>query len=189
MEEEKKPRMLAIIGTAGRDAAKPFTVDLWNAMCAHAAEHVKTHGIEHLVSGGAAWADHLAVHLFLNGLVKSLRLHLPAPITRDRFAGPYRSAGSAATYYHERFSAVIGRPSIAEIVRCATLPSYSDSVQQPAMGYHAMFARNKLVAADSAAMLAYTWGLDSQPDDGGTRNTWDQCQAHEKWHVSLTTLA
>ena len=113
----EKPAMLAIIGTAGRDNTRPFTALLWESMCAHAADHVKTHGVDALVSGGAAWADHLAVHLFRTGAVRSLWLHLPAPMKDRQFmSGRYGSAGAAANYYHGRFGRVIGRRTVEDIV-------------------------------------------------------------------------
>lgn len=49
------PVHLTIISTAGRDASRPMTGALWDAMCEDL--HQRLLGHEHLVSGGAAWAD------------------------------------------------------------------------------------------------------------------------------------
>jgi hypothetical protein len=186
----EKPAMLAIIGTAGRDNTRPFTALLWESMCAHAADHVKTHGVDALVSGGAAWADHLAVHLFRTGAVRSLWLHLPAPMKDRQFmSGRYGSAGAAANYYHGRFGRVIGRRTVEDIVESMEQPGCEFTMQPFSYGYRAMFARNKLIAADASSVLAYTWGDGDAPADGGTRNTWDQCMTRQKWHVPLATLA
>lgn len=53
----------AIIGTAGRDKAKPMTRKTWDWMLRTAMEQIPPDS--HLVSGGAAWSDHIAVALFL----------------------------------------------------------------------------------------------------------------------------
>ena len=180
---------LAIIGTAGRDKTKPFTRRLWEAMCEDARDRVRTHGFQTVVSGGAAWADHLATHLFLTGLVARMTLHLPAPLQSGHFAGPFRSSGSAATYYHHRFSEVIGTRSIEELERCVARRECQLTQQPVAVGYRGMFERNKLVARDAGAILAYTWGDGDVPADGGTRHTWDQCDAQARWHIRLNDLA
>lgn len=67
--------MLAIIGTAGRgtDAAK-LSGPLYDAMYRRTLDAMKAWGVRDLVSGGAAWADHLAVRAFLEGEAGSLRL-------------------------------------------------------------------------------------------------------------------
>jgi len=49
---------IAIIGTAGRDKTIPMTRALWDWMLDDAKNRLKFK--HHLVSGGAAWADHLA---------------------------------------------------------------------------------------------------------------------------------
>src|SRR5690606_1280513 len=77
---------IAIIGTAGRgdDAAK-LGPALFAAMVRDAAERVAAFPDPRLVSGGAAWADHVAVKLFLEGKVAGLTLHLPAEFRNGRF--------------------------------------------------------------------------------------------------------
>lgn len=175
---------IAIIGTAGRDKSKPMTPALWNWMLIDAMERIPKGA--HVVSGGAAWADHLAVALFVNGYVKELTLHLPAPIENGWFVGPDKSAASAANYYHRKFSMVISRHSIGEIELAARMTHCHGTVEPVAAGYGAMFARNSKVArADE--MLAYTFGTGPVPDDGGTKDTWDKCQG-TKTHINLPLL-
>lgn len=50
--------MLAVIGTAGRDKTVPMTRKLWDSMCTDLAARLEPTDV--LVSGGAAWADHIA---------------------------------------------------------------------------------------------------------------------------------
>ena len=169
---------LAVIGTAGRDKSKKMTRDLWIWMLANAQE--RTEG-EHLVSGGAAWSDHLAVAMYLTGVVDRLTLHLPAPFSGAAFVGPKNSSAAAANYYHSRFSYVRGTNSMAEI-QAAIKKGCEVTFESSMPGYSGMFARNDRVA-QADRMLAYTFG-EKEPIDGGTRYTWDKCQG-SKTHVSL----
>jgi hypothetical protein len=138
----------------------------------------------HLVSGGAAWADHLAVELFLQGHASALTLHLPAPFTK-KFEGPMSSSASAANFYHSVFSRTLGRHTLSDIERAIAIGA--ELTTEPARaGYGGMFARN-LKVAKAEKLLAYTFGPGDVPADGGTRDTWDKCLG-EKVHVSLPTL-
>lgn len=178
---------IAIIGTAGRDKNIPMTRALWDWMTQDVRERVREDG--HVVSGGAAWADHLAVWLFLKGFVKELTLHLPAPLN-GKFLGPYQSAASAANYYHERFSNVVGCDTLAQIEGAAPMDHCYGTFEPAAPGYGAMFNRNKKVAAaigPDDLMLAYTFGEGDVPADGGTRDTWNQCRG-KRIHIPLPRL-
>jgi hypothetical protein len=178
-------RTVAIIGTAGRDKSKPMTAQLWERMVADAKQRVRPD--DTLVSGGAAWADHLAVRLFLDGAVQGLILHLPAPLYTEGFAGPERdSAGSAANYYHSLFKRATGVDGIAEIHEALTKGAKCSN-QPVAAGYTAMFARNARVAKDADTVIAYTFGDGDTPADGGTKNTWDQVKG-DRIHVPLLRL-
>lgn len=174
---------IAIIGTAGRDKTKPMTLALWNWMLDDAERHVKFE--HHLVSGGAAWADHLAVALYINGKVDHLTLHLPAPFVNGRFNGPDNSSASAANYYHGRFSRTLGVDTMHGIAMA--IDGGATVTHEPARpGYSGMFARNAKVARVDG-MLAYTFGEGDVPADGGTRDTWDQCRG-KRIHVPLPIL-
>lgn len=175
---------IAIIGTAGRDKTKPMTLALWNWMLDEARSHMPVHA--HVVSGGAAWADHLAVALFLEGSAHELTLHLPAPFRNGKFDGPSSSSASAANYYHERFSNVIGVDSLAQIDAVADMDPVHGSFEPAAYGYGGMFARNAKVAT-CERMLAFTFGPGSVPADGGTLDTWNKCRGN-RIHVSLPYL-
>lgn len=171
---------VAVIGTAGRDKGQPMSKALWHWMLKDVKERVH-HG-DHLVSGGAAWADHLAVNLYLSGYVQNLTLHLPCRFKGGRFIGPLRSSASAADYYHQRFSMVLDldtRAEIAEAIEKGASVTFEPSLN----GYIGMFARNAKVAT-AEAVLAYTFGQGSTPEDGGTKDTWDKCKG-VKVHIPL----
>jgi hypothetical protein len=143
---------------------------------------------EHLVSGGAAWADHLAVELYLRGHATALTLHLPAPISAigRGFITLGQDSGSAANYYHERFSKVVGHDTFLQLLK-AIQQGASVTAELAGNGYKGMFARNKRVA-DVEAMVAYTFGPGDVPADGGTLDTWNQSRAVTKIHRSLPTI-
>jgi DNA helicase-2/ATP-dependent DNA helicase PcrA len=181
-------RRVAVIGTAGRDKehAHLLSADLWDAMLEHARGQVRID--DHLISGGAAWADHLAVELFLEGRVAGLTLHLPAPLSdRGRFVGEFGSSGGVANYYHERFRQCTGIDGLARI-RQALGRGAHHTTQTAAPGYEAMKARNKLVASQCNTLLAYTWSQDGGPADGGTAQTWQMASSARREHVGLNEL-
>lgn len=170
---------IAIIGTAGRDRTKPMSQALWDWMVRDVTGRVPQGA--HVVSGGAAWADHLAVELFLNGHAEALTLHLPAPFEK-RFLGPNHSSASAANYYHSIFSRTRGTNTLAQIERA--LDMGAEVTYEPArVGYSGLLNRNTKVAkADQ--LIAYTFSVFHTPADGGTKDTWSKCSGL-RTHVSL----
>jgi hypothetical protein len=114
---------LGIIGTAGRkeDRFKLNRANYSEALKAgkKVMEQVKA---DALVSGGAAYIDHIAVRLFLRGFVKSFTLHLPckwdkkACEFKDSGVVDYRTnPGGTANHYHRKFSATVGINSLLDI--------------------------------------------------------------------------
>jgi len=176
---------IALIGTAGRNPEYPLSRGLWEAMVDDVFAWVDAG--DTLVSGGAAWADHLAVRAYLDGKCCALELYLPAPLEHGRFAGPFKSAGATANYYHGKFSRVLGEDTLAQIVEAI---SKGAKVQHEPVGYGAgaMFARNRKVASAAQAVVAYTFGEGDQPADGGTLNTWRMVAGDDKTHVALAHL-
>jgi DNA helicase-2/ATP-dependent DNA helicase PcrA len=181
-------RRVAVIGTAGRgkEQAHLLTADLWDTMLEHARGQVR--GNDHLVSGGAAWADHLAVELYLERRVAGLTLHLPAPLdARGRFIGEFGTSGGAANHYHERFRQCTGIDGLTRIKQ-ALARGAQHTVQPAASGYSAMNARNSLVASECDTLLAYTWAEAGCPADGGTLHTWQLAAHAKREHFGLHDL-
>ena len=174
-------QMIAIIGTAGRDKTKPMTKALWGAMQRDVLVRVPKGA--HVCSGGAAWADHLAVFLFLFGHADRITLHLPAPMNHARLVGKYSTAGSVANYYHELFSNSIGRDTLADVIECVRTEKCEGTFEPVGLNMTTMFARNQQIA-QCGSMIAYTWGEGAIPANGGTRHTWDHCRG-TKVHVPL----
>lgn len=175
-------KRIAIIGTAGR--GQMLTLNQWNWMVDAAT--VWAGKGNHLISGGAAWADHLAVELYMTHKCEELTLHLPAPWSHEHkcFVGGRGTAGSAANYYHNLFSNVLGKDTLEEI-DLVLHGGAQYTFQQEAQGYRGMFARNALVAAESDGMLAFTFGEGEVPADGGTLDTWNKHMSQYKKHFSI----
>ncbi len=181
--------VVSVIGCAGRrsDAIR-MTFGLYNRMvdrCRQVISGLIEPGGVHLVSGGAAWSDHIAVTLFLSGEFAGLTLHLPCQLTAHGFAETSSShwaqnPGRLANMLHRQFSEKLGRDTLRELnearERGARIEVHN--------GFH---ARNNKVA-QSPYLIAFSWGENgSPPRDGGTRYTWDR--AHGTCvHVSLHDL-
>lgn len=162
---------LAIIGTAGRrEDADILTRAHWRMMCVIGRTVAVTTGATELVSGGAAYADHVAVQLFLDGDVKRLSLHLPADLHPSGFAStsdPY-DAGRVANHYHREFSKVAGIDSLAQLNQAVGAGA------KVSVNLNGFKARNTDVANSADVMLAFTFGQGERLKDSGTKDTWDK---------------
>lgn len=177
-----KGKTIAIVGTAGR--TKVPTLAEWKNMIQDASSRVTKN--DTLISGGAAFADHIAVRLFLDGKVKGLKLRLPAKIKNNKFEGAYGTAGGTANYYHDQFSKLLGVNTISEIQKA--IDKGAEVTYETETSNKAMFMRNAKVAAESNSMIAYTYGEGNQPADGGTKNTWDTAKYSDKTHVRIDAI-
>ncbi|GJD90717.1 hypothetical protein BHAOGJBA_4259 [Methylobacterium hispanicum] len=195
--------MLAVIGTAGRGTdADRLSVGLYDAMYARAVETMRDWGIRALVSGGAAWADHLAVRAFLEGEAASLRLFLPARFEHGRFGGSApNDVARTANRYHDAFSRAVGVDTLAQLAEAID--------RGAAASVHPGFkTRNIEVAYVATHMIAYTFGAGREPasvkesddgfasafeaglKDGGTAHCWSRAtRADAKMHVDLFWLS
>ncbi len=166
---------LAIVGTAGRkDDAKKLSKKHFEAMCCIAEGLLEqlaesNYPISHLVSGGAAWADHVAVRLFLDKKAPHLRLFLPATWEGNAYADtgerdPFKNPGGTANYYHKLFQSATLIHSLYEI---QVAKQQGAELIPVAKGF---YARNALVAK-SDFLLACTFGNEHEVKDGGTADT------------------
>lgn len=168
-------RRIGLVGPAGRDARlwSRDTAD-FGAMVAAARDAIaerKGVGAVCLVSGGAAWSDHVAVRLFLDGAVAGLELVLPCAWTGSAFAetktGDWRTdPGRLANAYHRRFSACIGASSLREV----GLAVEKGARVVVANGFH---QRNAWLARSVGFLFAFTF--DGRTP-GGTGRVWKACR-------------
>lgn len=187
---------IAIVGSAGRgEDGSRMSKPVFDAMVEKARDVISREGELGdvvLVSGGAAWADHVAVDLYLQAHRKGeptltgLALFLPCPfdLARDTFADTgvpdwRTNPGLSANKYHRDFSRAMGRDTLAEL-REAILCGARVETRN---GFH---DRNTEVAK-ADVLIAFTWSDGDRPVRGGTLDTWKKCKG-KKVHVSLAGL-
>lgn len=182
---------LAIIGTAGRkEDADLLNKEKWDDMKRAVYDFVKKYKIDHVISGGAAYADHLAVGLFNAGIVKKLELALPCKFDtkkvqfHDTGVVDWKTnPGNTSNYYHLRFSTTVGIKSLQEI-KTAIEKGATVIVENGFM------ERNSIVA-EADMVLAMTFGKENVVKDGGTANT---CNTYltkggdKLFHLDLNTM-
>ncbi len=187
---------IAIIGTAGRKEDGPkLNKQVYDTMYGNLLSDIWGYSIDtrHLVSGGAAWADHLAVRAFLDLHTASLELHFPAPWAGAKFveSGHMLCPGKTANYYHALMSRKLGISSLKEIQEAID----AGATYTVSNGFH---LRNKLVGK-ADMLVAFTFGshggifgnVDSKTaglKDGGTAHTWDNSSASIKVHRCLNDI-
>lgn len=202
----KKIRV-SIIGTAGRHGSYrkmngalyqkmiDFSIKVVGDISTNPRNRIPIENIT-LVSGGAALADHLAVILYLRGVVHNLHLHLPCKYDMDLEKYENTSNGNTSNTHHLNFSNHLGPatlPQIGEAIRKGATIDVSDG----------FFTRNRLVA-DCDYLLAFTFSTlpsgnnikaiipnSNQTDitlQGGTGNTWKISTNSIKIHVPISCL-
>jgi hypothetical protein len=191
---------VAIIGTAGRkDDSARLKPDSFDIMYGAALLTLSEWGVRAAVSGGAAWADHLAVRAYLDGNVDALHLHFPAPFAGGKFQGG--QDGEIANHYHRKFAQVRGVDGLAELQRAI------DKGAEVTVG-RGFYARNLAVGRDATHLLAFTFGpgetlssdcgrddagyrdaVTAGLKDGGTAHCWSKARGPDvKRHVDLGLL-
>ena len=180
---------LAVVGSAGRgDDARLINGELYAQMAAALKQvMVQVGPVSHLVSGGAAFADHLAVGFFLRDLVPGLSLHLPAFYSRSarQYVEPYaKSSGSISNYWHREFSRKCGGNSLNSISEALSKQGASHKTY---MGFD---LRNTGIAEEADAIVAFTFGVNASVKHGGSWDTMKQAMARSipTFHVTLKTM-
>lgn len=207
--------ILGIIGTAGRrDDRARLSRDHYERMVSAALKLIEYMQWDPqnltLVSGGAAWADHVAVDLVLRKIVpaRNLKLYLPCDIQYDQFVTTTpenQNTVNTLTYYHQEFSKVIGRNSIVEVYdtyKQGALVNFDDR------GFKSRNTSVSLAVGTQGHLLAFTFGSSEsqQPDwtvrlfdpssdartsglkPGGTADTWNKTPSVKKYHCRIGDL-
>jgi len=185
---------VAIIGFAGGHCTAPLSPELYARMVARAEAIIRDEfkldiAAVELVSGGAAWSDHVAVTLFLRHKPASLTIYAPCEwdTTSGRFVDNGRGSGwkenpaHYANKLHANFAAITALLPAHDMLDAVVL----GATIHAGRGFH---ARNTSIANAATYMIAFSWGDGDAPDSGGTRNTWDKCHAAHKVHVPMATL-
>lgn len=189
MDDKKKKVKVAIIGTAGRDEHAPqLTAKLYHKM-KELCDGIICMIFELdpnnvvLISGGAAWSDHIAVDLFNEGRYPSLTLYLPAPWDFDkrRYKETNSACARVANRYHDGFSQATDRKTLREIDQAIMHSAI-------AIDYDGFVERNTVIANECQYLIAFTWAENETSIVGGTHDTWEKCKItsnKKKVHISL----
>jgi hypothetical protein len=182
---------VSVIGCAGRNQdASRMTAQLYGRMVKKCEQTILEMKLEprdvRLVSGGAAWSDHVAVTLFLSGKYGGLTLHLPCEwhssscsFVTNESSHWAQNPGKIANLLHVQFTEKLGRDTLAEL-ETARRAGATFVVHK---GFH---KRNDQVAR-SRYLIAFSWSPSDSPPSGGTRYTWDKATGR-RIRVSLCDL-
>ena len=189
---------VSIIGSAGRkDDGERMSAELFAVATNECAKLIN--GVWQLdwnelelVSGGAAWMDHIAVSLWMMDCGADLCLHLPCGwdnknrkfVDNDKpqfWANPGRTANK----YHREFSKKMGFDTLDALDAAITI-SRNHRSNVTVKRYSGFKQRNKPVA-ESDYVIALTFGDGDKPKDGGTSHTWGLAKG-TKIHIPLGDL-
>ena len=115
---------LSCVGTAGRNEDyDKLNLEKYNEMYRVAdklLDYINSKSptpLTTLVSGGAAWADGIAVRLYLNNRIPNLKLYLPCEYENGEFSDDdvFGRIASTITHYHSQFEKETGQNSLKEI--------------------------------------------------------------------------
>ena len=162
---------LAIIGTAGRNEdGVTLTSAHYDFIYDTCKQLLVDHGFECVISGGSAWADHVAVKLYNEGLIANLVLYLPFTFSSGVYSSDHLNT------LHRKFSSKCGINSLDEISKAIN----RGAVVHYGNGFH---DRNTLIAKNASKLIAFTFGVN-EPKPGGTFDTWNKTSC-PKLHISL----
>ena len=198
---------VGVIGSAGRGAdAKAMTSEIFGLMCQeakriiaedwkHINEQKSCDGLPEahlrltLVSGGSAWSDHVAVHLYLYDPLfakAKLLLYLPCKFVNDAFVDEQAWHTNAKTLnsLHNEFSTKLGRSSLAD------LKSAKEKGAQFDTSGRGFLARNLLLGKKATHLIAFSFANGAEPTDGGTAHTWKHATTptSNRRHVPIKSL-
>ena len=194
-KDETNVTYIGIIGTAGRTRDQRFSPTIFREMVKKAKKIIVDDlkldpKAVHLVSGGAAVSDHVAVKLYKENDFAGLTEYLPCKwengAHRDNNSNYWRdNPGKNANKYHKTFSEWAGFDSLAE------LDSIKDdekvTFDTTSLGF---FSRNTKIAKAVSVLIAFTWDRRERDISGGTRDTWKKAEKYKirRIHVCIEEL-
>jgi hypothetical protein len=139
----------------------------------------------HLVSGGSAWCDHLAVTLYLETILHqpfgSLTLHLPCAFdVKQRCFQQSHPCGAVLNQLHEEFRLKTGRDALHELAAAIHLGA---KVKM----YNDFGSRNAGIAEEVDQLFAFSWSDSGHPEKGGTLDTWNKFSGM-RLHIPIRSL-
>lgn len=184
---------VTIIGCSGRN--ERITLEMYTKAKEECVEYIKSlpYRIEDIIlqSGGSSGIDHLAIILFLEGIdgenFRGLNLFLPCQFNFEN--GEFfhnnkyeESSSKMLNELHKKFSKNIDRDSLKDFKKIKKKKNVNFYY---GLGF---YARNRMLAKNTnipeSTTIAMTYGKGDNPNDGGTRYTWDLIEANKK-HFTL----
>lgn len=172
------PKILAVIGTAGRkdDAAKLTKNHYYRMIDAARVVIRRENYISKIVSGGAAWADSVATEFV--GLYP-IEVFIPSEANRD---------SETLKFYHKKFGRVIERPDTYDDLLKLSI----DKKIELHYTKGSFWDRNTKVAEWADVYLAMTFGNGKNIKPGGTSDTVEKIKRFNPeaigYHLDLNTL-
>lgn len=198
-----------------------MTRDVYRAMCKEAERVIRDEwklkpSSVRLVSGGSAWADHVAVDLYLksrspfhaaapagsastanDSKYGGLTLYLPCSIMSSTSVSAPGHMFATATHYGKRLNEL--HRAFSRRAKARPGASIGDMMDAKMFGavLHTdtkggFLGRNTRIAEDAQYLLAFTWDQNAPAAGSGTADTWNKARATSTCkfikHVSLTTL-
>lgn len=178
---------IAIIGTAGRDnTIEKLSKEKYQWMINQVKKKIKTiksHCDDEkiiLVSGGAAFSDHIAIKLYQKHPDKyDLVLYFPCKFDPEKCQFEGNGPGKSANFYHKRFSDLCGYDSLIEIGNIIKKENVTIIIGN---GFH---DRNMMIAQNCDFMIALTFSQSDSPEEGGTKDTWNKMVNGNKIHIRI----
>jgi hypothetical protein len=152
-----------------------------------------------VVSGGAAWSDHIALTVWEESGCH-LELHFAAPWDADNKCYAEREKnskycpGRTGNYYHERFSRRMAQQGDEQNLwsELNSLEHLHYATQHPdcTIVVTKGFKNRNTKVAKVDRVIAFTFGRGEIPKDGGTKDTWDKAVRNGAIckHFSLTEV-
>jgi len=163
---------LSIVGTCGRgedyDKLNLSKYEEMYRVADKLIEYINSKSptpLTHLVSGGAAFSDHLAVRLYLNNRIPNLKLYLPCAYENGEFTDDdiFGRIASTANWYHSQFEKETGQNSLKEIQLAIDKGADVTVING--------FKNRNTYVSMSHYILAMTFGEKDKVKDGGTWDT------------------
>jgi hypothetical protein len=132
-----------------------------------------------LMSNGSAWADHVAVQLYLTWEFYGIELYLPSKfdIKQRKYINTHE--GRKLNELHSYYNQVTGVNPFDELLRA--IHGKDRARVTIKRGYK---QRNTLMAGNCDYLIAFTFS-DTVPTRGGTVHTWNRYDTYEKIHFNL----
>lgn len=177
---------LAIIGTSGRSPndlkmlTKAHMEWMVNNVKFYIREVLKISPEQIiLVSGGSAWADHIAVQLYLGKEFAGIELYLPSRFDAKHQRYINTHEGRKLNALHKQCQEKTDYPVFQELASTVSSKKCKVTIQR------GFLPRNTLVARNCDYLIAFTFSKTDTPENGGTLDTWSKTKHQNKIHFSL----